>query len=94
MTQTQVSRLLSCPQPYVSKCESGKRRVDFVEIQFLAKILNKPIECEQLFELNLKTVRLRALAVEEVATALSCGRVFRQRLGTAWRAAGSVRWRE
>jgi transcriptional regulator with XRE-family HTH domain len=43
MTQTQVAQKLSRPQSFVSKCESGERRVDFVELQYLAEIYQKPL---------------------------------------------------
>ncbi|HEY6388986.1 MAG TPA: helix-turn-helix transcriptional regulator [Candidatus Acidoferrum sp.] len=38
LTQTQVARKLSKPQSFVSKFESGERRIDFVELQYLAKL--------------------------------------------------------
>ena len=34
---------LGRPQSFVSKFESGERRVDFVELQHLAKIYRKPL---------------------------------------------------
>ena len=43
LTQIQVARKLSRPQSFVSKVESGERRVDFVELQYLAKLYRKPI---------------------------------------------------
>jgi transcriptional regulator with XRE-family HTH domain len=43
LTQAQVARKLSKPQSFVSKLESGERRVDFVELQQLAKIYKKPL---------------------------------------------------
>jgi transcriptional regulator with XRE-family HTH domain len=43
LTQVQVAKLLSRPQSFVSKSESGERRVDFVELRHLAKIYRKPI---------------------------------------------------
>jgi transcriptional regulator with XRE-family HTH domain len=39
----QVARLLGRPQSFVSKFESGERRVDFVELQYLAGIYRKPL---------------------------------------------------
>ncbi len=35
--------MLDRPQSFVSKLESGERRVDFVELQALAKIYKKPL---------------------------------------------------
>jgi transcriptional regulator with XRE-family HTH domain len=43
LTQTEVAKLLSRPQSFVSKSESGERRVDFVELLHIAKIYRKPI---------------------------------------------------
>ena len=38
LTQAEVTRRLSRPQSFISKFESGERRLDFVELQHLAKI--------------------------------------------------------
>jgi len=43
LTQAEVARRLSRPQSFVSKCESGERRVDFVELRYFARIYKKPI---------------------------------------------------
>jgi len=43
LTQEQVARKISKPQSFISKCESGERRVDFVELQHLAVIYEKPL---------------------------------------------------
>ncbi|MEW5868518.1 MAG: helix-turn-helix transcriptional regulator [Chloroflexota bacterium] len=43
-TQVEVAQLLEKPQSYVSKCESGERRVDFVELLDFARIYQKPID--------------------------------------------------
>jgi transcriptional regulator with XRE-family HTH domain len=42
-TQTEVAALLGKPQSFVSKIESGERRVDFVELQYLCRIYQKPL---------------------------------------------------
>ena len=42
--KTQVAELLGKPQSFVSKCESGERRVDFVELLEFAQIYQKPVE--------------------------------------------------
>lgn len=43
LTQVQASKALGKPQSYVSKCESGERRVDVVELKQFAKIYRKPL---------------------------------------------------
>jgi ribosome-binding protein aMBF1 (putative translation factor) len=43
LTQVEASRVLGRPQSFISKCESGERRVDFVELQHLAKLYRKPM---------------------------------------------------
>jgi transcriptional regulator with XRE-family HTH domain len=43
LTQTAVSKALGRPQSFVSKCESGERRVDFVELQDFARLYRKPL---------------------------------------------------
>ena len=43
MTQGDVAKLLSRPQSFISKSESGERRVDFIELLHLAKIYGKPL---------------------------------------------------
>lgn len=43
LTQEEVARRLSRPQSFISKCESGGRRVDFVELRYFARIYKKPI---------------------------------------------------
>ena len=42
LTQEQVGRRLKRPQSYVSKCESGERRVDVVELEQFAELYGKP----------------------------------------------------
>jgi transcriptional regulator with XRE-family HTH domain len=49
LTQAQVARMLGRPQSFVSKFESGERRVDFVELQRLARIYRKPISFFEIF---------------------------------------------
>jgi transcriptional regulator with XRE-family HTH domain len=43
LTQAEVSRRMGRPQSFVSKCESGERRVDVVELSELAKLYGKPL---------------------------------------------------
>jgi transcriptional regulator with XRE-family HTH domain len=44
LTQVGVAEKLGKPQSFVSKCESGARRVDFVELLMFAQVYGKPIE--------------------------------------------------
>jgi transcriptional regulator with XRE-family HTH domain len=44
LTQVEAAQMLDQPQSYVSKCESGERRVDFVELLDFARIYGKPID--------------------------------------------------
>lgn len=44
LTQVQVAELVRRPQTWVSKCELGERRVDFVELEDLAVAYGKPLE--------------------------------------------------
>ena len=41
LTQVEVAERLGRAHSFVSKCELGERRVDFVELQQLAKIYGK-----------------------------------------------------
>lgn len=43
LSQAAVASLLDKPQSFVSKVETGERRLDFVELQFLARIYKKPL---------------------------------------------------
>jgi transcriptional regulator with XRE-family HTH domain len=44
MTQAEVAVELGKPQSFVSKCESGERRVDIIELSDFAKIYGKSID--------------------------------------------------
>ncbi len=44
LTQIQVAARLRKPQSYVSKCESGERRVDVVELAAFAKLYRAEIK--------------------------------------------------
>jgi hypothetical protein len=41
LTQGEVNDRMGKPHSFISKCEIGERRVDFVELQILAKIYGK-----------------------------------------------------
>jgi transcriptional regulator with XRE-family HTH domain len=43
LTQQEVATRLDAPQSYVSKCESGERRVDVVELAEFAALYGKSI---------------------------------------------------
>ena len=44
LTQVEVARRLRRPQSYVSKCESGERRIDVIELAEFANLYRKSIE--------------------------------------------------
>ncbi|MDZ8068975.1 MAG: helix-turn-helix transcriptional regulator [Nostoc sp. DedQUE08] len=44
LTQVEVANKLNQPQSYVSRCESGERRVDVVELTDFAMIYKKPLD--------------------------------------------------
>lgn len=43
LTQKEVAKEIGKPQSFISKCESGERRVDIIEIQIFSSIYNKPL---------------------------------------------------
>jgi transcriptional regulator with XRE-family HTH domain len=43
LTQAEVARRLRRPQSFVSKCESGERRVDIVEMASFCRVYRKPL---------------------------------------------------
>jgi transcriptional regulator with XRE-family HTH domain len=43
LTQTEVARALRRPQSFVSKCESGERRVDVIELEDFTRLYRKPL---------------------------------------------------
>jgi transcriptional regulator with XRE-family HTH domain len=43
LTQVEAAELLRKPQSYVSKIESGERKVDAIELQYLARLYKKPL---------------------------------------------------
>lgn len=44
MTQQQAAKALRRTQTWISNCELGERRVDFVELVDFAKLYDKPLE--------------------------------------------------
>ena len=44
MSQEEVAAALSVPQKYVSRIETGERRLDPIELQELALLYGKPLE--------------------------------------------------
>jgi transcriptional regulator with XRE-family HTH domain len=43
LTQVEVAKRLGVPQSFISKCESGERRVDAVELAAFARVYRKPL---------------------------------------------------
>lgn len=43
LTQAQVARALGMPQSMVSRCESGERRVDVVELMRFARLYRRAL---------------------------------------------------
>lgn len=44
LTQQDLAQGIGRTQTWVSKCELGERRVDFVELEDIAEVLNKPLQ--------------------------------------------------
>ena len=44
LTQVEVAKKLKHPQSFVSKIESGERRVDVVELSDLARVYRRPLD--------------------------------------------------
>ena len=44
MTQREVSASLGLSHSFLSKCETGERRVDVIELLQLAKLYGKPLQ--------------------------------------------------
>jgi len=43
LTQAQVAVAMGKPQSFISKCETGERRLDVVEVQEFAKLYKRPL---------------------------------------------------
>jgi len=44
LKQVEVAKILGRPQSYVSKCESGERRVDVTELAKFAEVYSKQLD--------------------------------------------------
>jgi transcriptional regulator with XRE-family HTH domain len=42
-SQNQIAMRLHRPQSYISRCESGARRIDIFELQEFARVYGKPL---------------------------------------------------
>jgi len=55
LTQLEVAKKLKKPQSYISKIESGERKIEFTEVEDLSKIYSVPLshfETTELIEKN------------------------------------------
>jgi transcriptional regulator with XRE-family HTH domain len=43
LSQTEIAARLNRPQSYISRCESGARRIDVFELQEFARVYDKPL---------------------------------------------------
>ena len=43
LTQTEAASALDQTQPFLSRCESGERRVDFIELKEFARLYKLPL---------------------------------------------------
>ena len=43
LTQAEVAKALKRPQSYVTKCETGERRIDPIDLQKFAKLYHRPL---------------------------------------------------
>ncbi len=44
LTQQDVARRMDRPQSFVSKCESGERRIDVIELAEFAALYHRPLD--------------------------------------------------